>query len=107
MSEYTLVILAQSALIFIWVIIVKYKNRPSPEFNHRLKHQVRNTISSPYNDMFEEYIRITDCSNDSIHDPVSEARAKLRLIEEHDIDRLLEGDEKFEQYKRSLLKAAR
>lgn len=107
MSEYTLIILVQSVLIFIWVTIVKRKNSNAPKFNTWFVRKIKSEPAVHFKDAFEDYItRYEILSNGQDAGPDSAAIARLKLIEEYNIDDILEGDDGYESYKKHLIETA-
>lgn len=105
MSEYGWIILIQLACIFLWVVVVKLKNAEKPEFDAWLSTKLQNDPRVTVEEAFNEYILNFEIMNRTgMGDPilVSEAKIKLDLIEEYNIDEVLGGDEHYEGFKQSL-----
>lgn len=105
MSDYGLLILIQIACIFIWVVVVKLKNSETPQFDAWLSRKIEEDPEMTVEQAFNEYILNYGVMNRSARGEsvmVSEARTKLNLIEEYEIDRLLKGHDQYEGFKQSL-----
>lgn len=104
MSEYTLIIIVQSILIFMWVLFIKMKRSETPEFNSWLTNKLQEDPSLQFEEAFNEYIHTFDIlDNEEIAQ--SAATAKLKLIEEYNVDEILEGDDSYMKFKKSLRKS--
>lgn len=102
MSNYTLIILLQSILIFLWVVIVKMNKSQIPEFDNWLQRKLQMNPSVHLEDAFNEYITEFNLSLHKSSDSIPEASIKLQLIEQYNIDDVFGGDEGYLSYKRSL-----
>lgn len=101
MSEYTLIILVQSILIFMWILFIKMKRSETPEFNSWLTNKLQDDPSLQFEEAFNEYIYTFNIlDNEQIAEPA--ASAKLKLIEEYKVDEILEGDDSYMKFKKSL-----
>lgn len=105
MYLYTIIILVQSLLILLWVSFVKTRNNEVPDFDHWLYAKMKYNPSLNLESAFNEYILtfnilVLQDQNESEH--IARSRAKLKLIEEYNIDSMLQDNQHFHSYKQRL-----
>ncbi len=109
MSTYTLIILVQSILIFVWVVIVKMKGSKTPEFNNWLINKLQRNPSVHLEEAFNEYIseyNILTKKELPEKAVATKALVKLKLIEQYNIDDVMGEDERYLNYKKTLRSSA-
>lgn len=107
MSDYSFIMLAQSAAILTWICVVKRQKRNIPEFDSWLFRRLQNDPSVSMEKAFNEYIRDYNLfTEEETGEPamISQARRKLQLIEKYNLDEIYSGDELYKNYKRKLQK---
>lgn len=110
MSNYSTIILVQSIFIFSWIFMIKWKRSKAPDFDVWLSERMDAEPTLHLEQAFEEYmntynVRAVNESGDQTI--ISDARTKLKLINEYNIDDVLKGDTMFRKYKTSLQSAVK
>lgn len=110
MSNYSTIILVQTILIFGWVFMIKWKRAKAPDFDVWLSKRMDAEPNLHLEQAFEEYMNtynvraVNESGEQTI---ISEARTKLQLIHEYNIEDVLQGDDSFRKYKTSLQSAVK
>ncbi|MEX0721813.1 MAG: hypothetical protein WD059_14155 [Balneolaceae bacterium] len=105
MSAYTSLILIQSLFILALIYILKKRNKQVPDFDTWLSRNMQHNPNIGIEEAFDEYIReynIMVLQEADEPNLVSQARTKMKLIEEYDIDEILGENEHYLGYKMSL-----
>lgn len=88
----------------MWVLFIKMKKSETPDFNNWLTNKLQTDPSLQFEEAFNEYIHTFHIlDNEQLTEPV--ATAKLKLIEEYNVDEILEGDDSYMNFKKSLRKS--
>lgn len=105
MSDYSLLILIQCLFLFIFVLIMKMKHSKIPEFDFWLYRILEYNPTLSLEDAFNDYINKYDIivlQEEGEPVLISQARTKMNLIKEYNIDEVLKEHERYPGYKMAL-----
>lgn len=110
MSDYSLLIFIQALFLLVWVLIVKTRNSQTPDFDEWLFRNMQYNPTVTLEDVFNTYIKqfnimVLQEAGEPVQ--VSQARTKMQLIKQYNIDDVLGNHERYLGYKTSLERTIR